>query len=199
MGATPEMVAIACDIKPHSAMLVPEGRNEVTTEGGLDVVGKRVELAGVVAKLRGAGCRVSAFIDADAAQIAAAADLGFDICELHTGPYAHAFAHAGGNMKVQALSQELARLRSAMERVLGRNMSCNAGHALNYNNVGLVASLLRTTHASPNAAGPASAANLMNPLGSGVLHIGHAIIARAIFTGLKAATHQMKQAIAESR
>jgi pyridoxine 5-phosphate synthase len=180
MGATGEMVEIACRVKPHSAMLVPEGRNEVTTEGGLDVVGKRAALAPIVAKLRSAGCRVSAFIDADASQVEAAADLGFDICEIHTGPYAHAFAHAGGSVRSKELANELARVQCAMELVVRKGMGCNAGHALNYANVAMIARLLRDVQSS-NAAG--------------VLHIGHSIISRAIFVGLRAATSDMKHAI----
>jgi pyridoxine 5-phosphate synthase len=170
MAATPAMVAIAKATKPHSAMLVPEGRNEVTTEGGLDVSGKSRELAGVVASLKESGCRVSAFIDADATQIAAAATLGFDVCEIHTGPYAHAFALAGGNERDAGLARELARVRDAIHRVRDAGLACNAGHALNYVNVQPIVPLL-------------------GPLG--VLHIGHAIISRAIFTGLREATAQM--------
>ncbi len=177
MAATDAMVQIAQATRPHSAMLVPEGRNEVTTEGGLDVVGKRRELSPVVQALKAAGCRVSAFIDAQGPQIDAAADLGFDVCEIHTGPYASAFARAGGSAQSDLLAKELDRVRSAIDHVHDRGMACNAGHALNYFNVRLIAPLLAP---------------------EGVLHIGHAIVSRSVFTGLREATIQMRQAITEA-
>ena len=97
MGATDEMVGIAARLKPHMSTLVPEGREEVTTEGGLDVAGQKERLTSVVATLRDAGVSASAFIDADVKQIRAAADAGFEWCEVHTGPYAEAFMSAAGS------------------------------------------------------------------------------------------------------
>jgi len=173
MAATDEMVAIAARVRPHTAMLVPEGRNEVTTEGGLDVAGQRTRLASVVASLKRAGCIVSAFIDADPAQIDAAADLGFDVCEVHTGPYADAFLACGGDDRDALLGSRRQLVRAAGERILRHGMRFNAGHALNYSNVGWVASLP----------------------GLSELHIGHAIVARAMHVGMGEAVREMKRLI----
>lgn len=171
MAATDEMVAIACRIKPHLSMLVPEGRMEVTTEGGLDVAGQPDRIREVVAKLKDAGMTVSAFIDPDEQQIDAAANAGFAVCEVHTGPYAHAFHDAGGNLDAPAVAAELKKVRDAGARIHAAGMRFNAGHALNYLNVGAIASL-------PNIR---------------ELHIGHAIISRAVFIGLRDAVAEMKR------
>lgn len=173
MAATDEMVKVATRIRPHSAMLVPEGRNEVTTEGGLDVKGQRARLTKVVATLRSAGCHVSAFIDPVSAQIDAAHACGFDICEVHTGPYARAFAAAGGDFRDRALQRELDAVANAGSEIMGHGMRFNAGHALNYANVGAIARL-------PGVA---------------ELHIGHAIVSRAIFVGVREGVRQMKEAM----
>jgi pyridoxine 5-phosphate synthase len=170
MAATDEMVAIAARVKPHTAMLVPEGRNEVTTEGGLDVAGALPRLREVAARLKGAGLIVSAFIDADTRQVDACVQAGFDVCEIHTGPYAHAFALCGGDFRRRALAAELDRVRAAGEHVRASGLRFNAGHALNYHNVVPVASLM----------------------GVAELHIGHAIVSRAVFTGLREAVREMK-------
>jgi len=171
MAATDEMVAIACGLTPDLVMLVPEGRMEVTTEGGLDVAGQRDRLREVVKKLRGVGLVVSAFIDAEPHQIDAAADVGFSVCEVHTGPYAHAFHDAGDTLDHPAVRDELAQVADAGRRIIEAGMQFNAGHALNYLNV------------KPVAALP----------GLGELHIGHAIVSRAVFTGLRHAVAEMKQ------
>ncbi len=176
MAATPEMVAIAERLKPHTVMLVPEGRQEVTTEGGLDVVGQAANMRETVERLHKAGLLVSAFIDADDRQIDACKLAGFDVCEVHTGPYAHAFASEGGDFRKKALSGELARVASAGERILGSGMRFNAGHALNYHNV------------QPIAALP----------GIEELHIGHAIVSRAIYMGLRAAVAEMKRLMTQA-
>lgn len=173
MAATDEMVKIASRIKPHSAMLVPEGRNEVTTEGGLDVKGQMPRLKHVVAELRAAGCHVSAFIDPESAQVDAAHACGFDICEVHTGPYARAFAGAGGDFRDRTLQRELDAVANAGSEIMGYGMRMNAGHALNYANVGPIARL-------PGVA---------------ELHIGHSIVSRAVFVGLRGAVEQMKAAM----
>ncbi|MCL4741247.1 MAG: pyridoxine 5'-phosphate synthase [Phycisphaerales bacterium] len=170
MAATDEMVEIARGIRPDTAMLVPEGRTEVTTEGGLDVAGQAARMKDVVARLRDAGMLVSAFIDADDRQVDAAADAGFDVCEVHTGPYAHAFADAGGDFRRSALRAELERVAHAGARIRHAGMRFNAGHALNYVNVGPIAALP----------------------GVEELHIGHAIVSRAIFVGLRNAVREMK-------
>jgi pyridoxine 5-phosphate synthase len=170
MAATDEMVAIAIALRPELSMFVPERRAEVTTEGGLDVAGQEARIREAVARLKGAGIAVSAFIDADERQIAAAARAGFDFCEIHTGPYAHAHHDFGaGDARTDA---ELAKVRRAVELVGAAGMRPNAGHALNYTNVGAVAAI-------PNLR---------------ELHIGHAIVSRAVFAGLRAAVREMKDA-----
>lgn len=173
MAATDEMVAIASRVKPHSAMLVPEGRNEVTTEGGLDVASQLPRMKDVVHRLRAAGCLVSAFIDADLKQVHAAKEAGFDICEVHTGPYAHAFLEFGGDLHHRALAARYEAVRRAGEEILTLGMRFNAGHALNYHNVAPIASL-------PNIS---------------ELHIGHSIVSRAIYVGLRTAVAEMLQAM----
>jgi pyridoxine 5-phosphate synthase len=107
MAATDEMVGIAARIKPEMAMLVPEGRHEVTTEGGLDVAASETRLRQVVSKLRDAGIIVSVFIDAEARQVEAAKRIGASVCEIHTGPYAHAFHSKGRDAESPAVVVEL--------------------------------------------------------------------------------------------
>lgn len=174
MAATDEMVAIARDLRPHTAMLVPEGREEVTTEGGLDVAGQVARMKTVVASLRDAGLIVSAFIDAEKHQVEACAEAGFDVCELHTGPWAEAFAGCGGDPRREELAAELARVRDAGAAVREAGMRFNAGHALNYHNVAPIAGLE----------------------GLEELHIGHAIVSRAVYVGLRQAVSEMKALIA---
>ncbi len=171
MAATDEMVEIARDIKPHTAMLVPEGRQEVTTEGGLDIVGQRERLRDVVSRLKDAGLIISAFIDPEAAQVDAAAEVGFDVCEVHTGPYAKAFHQAGGDLRQESLVSAIDQVRKAGEQITSLGMRFNAGHALNYHNVSHIASLK----------------------GVDELHIGHSIVSRAVFVGLRGAVSEMKR------
>jgi pyridoxine 5-phosphate synthase len=175
MAATPAMVAIACLLKPEMAMLVPEGRQEITTEGGLDVASQKASLAGAVRKLADAGILTSVFIDADHRQVEAAAAIGARVCEIHTGPYAHAFHAKGRDAQSQAVVAELARIRAAGEAIRAAGMRFNAGHALNYFNV------------QPVAALP----------GIRELHIGHAIVSRAVFVGMREAVREMKRLIRE--
>lgn len=170
MAPTDEMVDIACRLKPQMAMLVPEGRQEITTEGGLDVRSQEAHLKAVVARLQDAGIVSSVFIDADLGQIEAAARIGARVCELHTGPYAHAFHDQGRDRESPAVQAELAKLKQAGAAILAAGMRFNAGHALNYYNV------------QPVAALP----------GIRELHIGHAIVARAVFVGLRQAVTEMK-------
>lgn len=176
MAATDEMVAIARRVGPHTAMLVPEGRQEVTTEGGLDVAGQRERLRAVVGSLKDAGMIVSAFIDPDPRQVDAAGELGFDVCEVHTGPYAHAFASCGGDMRREELRKAVGAVESAGRRIRERGMRFNAGHALNYHNVQAVAALP----------------------GIEELHIGHAIVSRAVYAGMRAAVAEMKRLMTEA-
>ncbi len=107
MAATDEMVAIACAVKPEMAMLVPEGRLEVTTEGGLDILSREARLKGAVTRLADAGIVTSVFIDAEAAQVEAAARIGARVCEIHTGPYAHAFHSKGRDAEAQPVVAEI--------------------------------------------------------------------------------------------
>ena len=176
MAATDEMVGIACALKPEMAMLVPEGREEITTEGGLDVAGQEARLKTVVGRLAGAGIVTSVFIDAEARQIEAAARIGARVCEIHTGPYAHAFHAKGRDAESAAVVTELDKIRAAGAAVRALGMRFNAGHALNYFNV------------QPVAALP----------GVRELHIGHAIVSRALFVGLREAVRQMKSLIREA-
>lgn len=176
MAATDEMVALACQLKPQLVMLVPEGRQEITTEGGLDVAGQQAHLREVVKRLSDAGLIVSAFIDAEERQIAAAHACGFTVCEVHTGPYAHAFFHQGRDAESPAVVAELDKIRRAGALIQQAGMRFNAGHALNYVNV------------QPVAALP----------GVRELHIGHAIISRAVFVGIREAVAEMKRLMREA-
>src|SRR5689334_15250406 len=135
MAATDEMVGIACALKPEMAMLVPEGREEVTTEGGLDIVAREPALREAVRRLSDAGIVTSVFIDAELKQIEAAARIGARVCEIHTGPYAHAFHARGRDPESEAVVARLAEIRAAGEAIRGAGMRFNAGHALNYFNV----------------------------------------------------------------
>ncbi|CAK7073128.1 pyridoxine 5'-phosphate synthase [Kerstersia gyiorum] len=159
---TEEMLAIACQVRPDDVCLVPERRQELTTEGGLDVLGHAAQVRDAVIRLQEAGIRVSLFIDPDARQIEAAQQAGATVIELHTGDY----AEAEGERAVQAL----ARLRQAVGLAKQGGLRVNAGHGLHYDNV------------QPVAALP----------GISELNIGHAIVARAVFTGWEAAIREMK-------
>ena len=176
MAATDEMVAIARELKPEMAMLVPEGRKEITTEGGLDVAAQEARLKRVVAMLADAGIMTSVFIDALPEQVDAAARIGARVCEIHTGPYAHAFHAKGRDRESAAVVAELAKIRDAGVAVRALGMRFNAGHALNYFNVQPVASLP----------------------GVSELHIGHAIVSRSLFVGVREAVRQMKALMREA-
>ncbi|MBZ0173487.1 MAG: pyridoxine 5'-phosphate synthase, partial [Phycisphaerales bacterium] len=177
MAATDEMVDIATGLKPHTAMLVPEGREEVTTEGGLNVAGQVARMKDVVGRLRDAGLIVSAFIDAEQRQVEACAEAGFGVCEIHTGPWAGVFASCGGDPRRPELTVELRRIDNAGQAIRAAGMRFNAGHALNYHNV------------EPIAALP----------GVEELHIGHAIVSRAVYVGLRHAVREMKQLMTRAR
>lgn len=176
MAATDEMVDIACALKPEMAMLVPEGRHEVTTEGGLDILAQESRLKDAISRLADAGITTSVFIDAEPAQIEAAARIGARVCEVHTGPYAHAFHDRGRDAEAAAVLAELDKIRQAGEAIRHQGMRFNAGHALNYYNVQPVAKLA----------------------GIRELHIGHAIVSRAVFVGLREAVREMKALMREA-
>ncbi|UOD51203.1 pyridoxine 5'-phosphate synthase [Orrella daihaiensis] len=169
-AVTGEMLDIALDVQPHDVCLVPEKRTELTTEGGLDVVGGFDTVGGAVEKLHAAGIRVSLFIDPDAAQIEAAHRTGARIIELHTGAYAEAQNHA----QAQA---EIERLKTAIAQAVGLGIKVNAGHGLHYGNV------------APIAALP----------GIAELNIGHAIVAQSIFDGWQTAIRNMKAAMVQAK
>jgi pyridoxine 5-phosphate synthase len=116
MAATEEMIGIACRLKPEMAMLVPEGRHEITTEGGLDVAGQQPKLKLAVARLADAGIVTSVFIDAETPQVEAAGRIGAKVCEIHTGPYAHAFHARGRDPQSEAVVTELAKIRAGRVR-----------------------------------------------------------------------------------
>lgn len=170
MGATDEMVGIAAKLCVPMVTLVPEGRQEVTTEGGLDVAGGLSRLQNIVKRLHDGGAVVSAFIDAETTQVDAARRAGFDACELHTGPFAEAFRTSAGDPLRGTLKQELARVRAAAAHARSAGLRLNAGHALNYTNVHAIAALE----------------------GISELHIGHSIISRAVFVGVREAVREMR-------
>lgn len=170
MAVTEEMIAIACTLSPNFCCLVPEKRQEVTTEGGLDVAGQRDKLRQSVARLSDAGIQVSLFIDADENQIAAAADVEAPYIEIHTGNYAAA-ADDGSRRA------ELARLSQCVQYAATLGLKVNAGHGIDYHNVKPLCSL--------------------TPMHE--LNIGHAIISRAVMGGLSEAVRDMKRLMWEAR
>jgi len=159
-----DVLAIACQAKPHQATLVPERREEVTTEGGLDVVGQKAKVAEAIRRLRDAGVEVSLFLDPDLKQIEMARSLGADAVELHTGQYA--LAAAG-----EPRAAQVASLTTAAAAIIEQGMVLHAGHGLTYRNVRPIAEIPRM----------------------GELNIGHSIVARALMVGFQAAVREMKQ------
>ena len=171
IAAEPAMVAMAEDVAPHQATLVPERREELTTEGGLaltdgDVRGRVAEAAG---RLREVGIRTSLFVDPDAGAVDAAAELPAEAVELHTGEYAEADA--------ATRPRELERLREAAERAAGRGLEVHAGHGLTYENVAPVAAIPQLTEVS----------------------IGHSVVSRAILEGLEVAVREMSRRVNDAR
>jgi len=167
MGNTEEIVDIALRIKPEEVCLVPEKREEVTTEGGLDVTAQRKELEPTIRRLQAAGIRVSLFIDPTLEQVDAAAELGVEMVELHTGGLANAFTP-----KIQ--KEELEQLRAAARAASESHLQVNVGHGINYKNIALI-------HHIPDLS---------------ELNIGHAIISRAMWVGLESAVKEMLAAMA---
>ncbi|WP_241051098.1 pyridoxine 5'-phosphate synthase [Achromobacter xylosoxidans] len=168
-AVTPEMLEIACAVKPNDVCLVPEKRTELTTEGGLEVAGALSAVTDAVGLLTEAGIRVSLFIDPEPAQIAAAARAGAPVIELHTGAYAEA--------EGEAARGELERIRVAVAEGLRHGLRVNAGHGLHYGNVKPVAALD----------------------GLSELNIGHAIVAQAVFDGWEKAVRDMKALMVQAR
>ena len=170
MAITDEMVNFACLIKPQFCCLVPERREEVTTEGGLDVVGQQALVATAVKQLAEAGITVSLFIDPNDKQIDAAVEIGAPFIEIHTGAY----ANAKSQLKQ---AEEFKRIKQAVSHATAKNLKVNAGHGLTYHNVQPIAQLPDIYE----------------------LNIGHAIIGRALFSGMAAAVSDMKKILREAR
>lgn len=168
-AVTPEMLAIACKIKPHDVCLVPEKREEVTTEGGLDVIGRFDVVKAATAQLKNAGIRVSLFIDPDEKQIKASKECGASVVELHTGRYADV---SGAEQLI-----ELERIKNAAEYGSSIGLRVNAGHGLNENNVLPIAAIAELSE----------------------LNIGHAIVAEAVFKGWQKAITDMKSLMNQGR
>lgn len=168
MAVTEDMLAFAERLQPQDCCLVPERRQELTTEGGLDVAGQLPRVREACARLLEAGIRVSLFIDAEPGQVAAAAESGAPCIEIHTGHFADA---------VRGQSEQLARIVAAVRQGVDAGLTVHAGHGLNYHNVGHIAAIPEIRE----------------------LNIGHAIIARAIFSGLANAVAEMKRLMREAR
>jgi pyridoxine 5-phosphate synthase len=164
-----DVVAIACQTTPHQATLVPERREEVTTEGGLEVIGSQAKVAEAVRRLKGAGIVVSLFLDPDPAQLEVGIKLGVDAIELHTGAY----AQASIRHHVDETQSTLQMLIKAGQQIRAAGITLDAGHGLTYRNVKPVAAID----------------------GMHALNIGHSIIARAIMVGLEQAVRDMKRLI----
>ncbi|HZF25603.1 MAG TPA: pyridoxine 5'-phosphate synthase [Steroidobacteraceae bacterium] len=169
MAMTDEMLTIAARVHPEDCCLVPEKRNEVTTEGGLDVAGQVARVREACAELKSHAIRVSLFIDPDPRQVEAAAQTGAAVVELHTGAYAQAKGAERGT--------ELHRVRDAARQAAGLGMTVHAGHGLHYHNVQPIAAIEQLVE----------------------LNIGHAIISRAVFHGLAAAVSEMKHLMFAAR
>jgi pyridoxine 5-phosphate synthase len=169
IAATPEMIAIALEVQPEDACLVPEKRTEVTTEGGLDVAAQASAITAACRRLAAGGIRVSLFIDPDVEQVDAAAKAGAPVVELHTGAYAE--ARGAGR------ARELSRLAEAARRAAAAGLVVNAGHGLDYHNVQPVAALPELVE----------------------LNIGHAIVSRAVMSGLGPAVAEMKRLMVAAR
>lgn len=166
MGLTPEILDFALQLRPDDVCIVPENREEVTTEGGLDCVSHADELQSAIAKLKAVGIRVSLFIDPDAEQVRTAARLKAEFIELHTGSYANAIEPA-------QREAELERLRQAASLAKSLGLRVNAGHGLNYQNVQAICQIP----------------------GIEELNIGHSIVSRAMFVGMANAVREMLQAM----
>ncbi|TCZ63022.1 pyridoxine 5'-phosphate synthase [Roseicella aquatilis] len=169
MAATGEMVGIATRLRPPACCLVPERRQELTTEGGLDLLGAGPQLGEAVRRLAGAGIEVSIFVEPDPRQIEAAARLGAQAIELHTGPYADAAP--------EARAPYLARLRAGAAAAAGLGLLCHAGHGLSYETIGPIAAMPEVSEVS----------------------IGHFLIGQSVFEGLPAVVRRFQALIAAAR
>lgn len=169
MAATAEMVAIATEHRPHAACIVPEKREEVTTEGGLDAAGQHIRLAPIIRDLARAGCRVSLFVEADSAQLKAAAALGAPVVELHAGRYC--------DLEGAAQQAELERIQAAAKEGAALGLEIHVGHGITFDNVKPIAAIPEVME----------------------LNIGHFLIGEAIFLGLGPAVQEMRRLMNEAR
>jgi pyridoxine 5-phosphate synthase len=173
MAVTPEMLAIALGARPHACCLVPERREEITTEGGLDVAGQVEILVPFVAELRRGGIQVALFIDSDLEQVEASRQAGADAVELHTGPY----CGASIDRDHPAVRAELARLVEAARMAASLGLEVHAGHGFDYDNVGAVAAIPEIVE----------------------LNIGHFLVGEAIFVGLRESVGRMRAEMDKAR
>lgn len=177
MAPTKALLDFALKLSPEMVMFVPEGRDEITTEGGLNVKDNAKRLSEMIKNLKENGIIASVFIDADLEQINAAVDVGAEVCEIHTGPYANSFYSHGRDKYSVNVQDEIKKIKIAGEFIKKNGLQFNAGHALNYFNVQPIAAI------------------------SGIreLHIGHAIVSRSVFVGIREAVREMKRLMREVR
>ncbi|MDR3195256.1 MAG: pyridoxine 5'-phosphate synthase [Endomicrobium sp.] len=171
MAATEEILSVALDAKPDSVCMVPEKREELTTEGGLDVKNNKKNISSIASKLKKAGIAVSIFVNADLEQVAACSEVGADAVELHTGKYSLLFRESGASSS--ECKDELKRIAEASKEASKRKLILNAGHGLDYENVGQICKIR----------------------GMNEFNIGFSIISKAIFNGLQKAVFDMKSLI----
>jgi len=171
LAPTQDMLNLAIKAMPDMAMIVPEGRNEITTEGGVDVVTNMDSLRSLVQALKDVGIRTSAFVNADAKQIEAANACGFDVCEIHTGTFAETVIKNDMSLTHDKVCESMRPICEAVEQINELGMQCNAGHGLTHHNVGNIASIK----------------------GIEELHIGHSIISRSVIIGIRSSVQEMKQ------
>ena len=177
MAPTKALLDFALKLSPEMVMFVPEGRDEITTEGGLNVKDNEKRLSEMIKNLKENGIIASVFVDADLEQINAAVDVGAEGCEIHTGPYANTFYSHGRDKYSVNVQEEIKKIKIAGEFIKKNGLQFNAGHALNYFNVQPIAAI------------------------SGIreLHIGHAIVSRSVFVGIREAVREMKRLMREVR
>ena len=177
MAPTKALLDFALKLSPEMVMFVPEGRDEITTEGGLNVKDNEKRLSEMIKNLKENGIIASVFVDADLEQINAAVDVGAEVCEIHTGPYANTFYSHGRDKYSLNVQDEIKKIKIAGEFIKKNGLQFNAGHALNYFNVQPIAAI------------------------SGIreLHIGHAIVSRSVFVGIREAVREMQRLMREVR
>ena len=171
LAPTQDMLNLAIKAMPDMAMIVPEGRNEITTEGGVDVVTNMDSLRSLVQALKDVGIRTSAFVNADAKQIEAANACGFDVCEIHTGTFAETVIKNDMSLTHIKVCDSMRPICEAVEQINELGMQCNAGHGLTHHNVGIIASIKDIEE----------------------LHIGHSIVSRSVIIGIRSSVQEMKQ------